>query len=147
MQADDGNHDRTPGRGEAVLDAVFNQSAVGLHVLDTELRVVRVNPVAIGMRGVPEESVIGRSAAEAYAPLGMTVDEEALRGVLATGQPVQDRLVPSHPLADPDHEHVLSESVYRLQDDAGARAPSGVYFVRVRMGGEQSQQRVIYLGQ
>jgi len=32
-------------------------------------------------------------------------------------------------------------------DDAGARVPSGVYFVRVRMGAAQSQQRVIYLGQ
>jgi len=32
-------------------------------------------------------------------------------------------------------------------DDAGSRAPSGVYFVRARYGAEMKQQRVIYLGQ
>ncbi|WP_329425550.1 SpoIIE family protein phosphatase [Streptomyces sp. NBC_01268] len=105
--------------GEAVLDAVFTQSAVGLHVLDTELRVVRVNPVSIGMRGVPEESVVGRSATEAYASLGVTVDEGALLDVLATGTPLRDALVRSRPPSDPGREHVVSVSVYRLHDDAG----------------------------
>lgn len=105
--------------GEAVLDAVFTQSAVGLHVLDTELRVVRVNPVAIGMRGVPEEQVVGRSAADAYALLGVTVDERVLLDVLVTGTPVRDALVRSRPPADPGREHVVSVSVYRLHDDAG----------------------------
>lgn len=105
--------------GEAVLDAVFTQSDVGLHVLDTELRVVRVNPVALGMRGVPEESVVGRTAAEAYKPLGVHVDEDVLLGVLETGTPVRDALIRSRPPADPDHEHVLSVSVYRLRDDTG----------------------------
>ena len=32
-------------------------------------------------------------------------------------------------------------------DEAGSRAPSGVYFVRARYGAEVKQQRVIYLGQ
>ncbi|MEV0447513.1 SpoIIE family protein phosphatase [Streptomyces sp. NPDC050600] len=102
-----------------MLDAVFTQSAVGLHVLDTELRVVRVNPVAMGMRGVREEDVVGRSAAEAYAFLGVTVDEGVLSEVLATGRPVRDALVRSRPPADPGREHVVSVSVYRLHDDAG----------------------------
>ncbi|MFJ7069930.1 SpoIIE family protein phosphatase [Streptomyces sp. NPDC101115] len=116
---DEGSREEAPRLGEAVLDAVFTQSDVGLHVLDTDLRVVRVNPVAVGMRGVPEESVVGRTAAGAYAALGLTVDEDALRDVLATGQPLRDALLRSTPLSDPGHEHVFSVSVHRLEDDAG----------------------------
>ncbi|MFI8962398.1 SpoIIE family protein phosphatase [Streptomyces sp. NPDC053493] len=120
------NHERKGeetrgGLSEAVLDAVFTQSAVGLHVLDTELRVVRVNPVAPGLRGMPEGSIVGRPAAEAYAPLGVRIDEDMLRDVLATGRPVRDVLVRSHPLADPSHEHVISVSVYRMHDEEAGR--------------------------
>ncbi|WMX44334.1 SpoIIE family protein phosphatase [Streptomyces roseicoloratus] len=116
---DEGGRGQAPRLGEAVLDAVFTQSDVGLHVLDTDLRVVRVNPVSVGMRGLPEELLVGRPAAEAYAALGVTVDEDALRDVLATGQPVKDALIRSTPLADPGHEHVFSVSVYRLHDETG----------------------------
>jgi flagellar hook assembly protein FlgD len=31
-------------------------------------------------------------------------------------------------------------------DEGGARVPGGVYFVRVRLGGEIQQHRVIFLG-
>ncbi|WP_435971567.1 SpoIIE family protein phosphatase [Streptomyces sp. Qhu_M48] len=105
--------------GEAVLESVFTQAAVGLHVLDTELRVVRVNTVAVGIRGLPADQLVGRPAAEAYAPAGVSVDEDVLRTVLATGRPVLDRRVTGRPLADPRTEHVFSASVYRLQDAAG----------------------------
>ncbi|MGW0122563.1 SpoIIE family protein phosphatase [Streptomyces sp. NPDC003327] len=104
---------------EAVLAAVFDQADVGVHVLDTDLRVLRVNHAAIGMRGVPEECVVGKTAAEAYEPTGITLDELGLRAVLATGRPMRDRLVRGRPRADPDRERTYSVSVYRLQDDAG----------------------------
>ncbi|MFG3343852.1 SpoIIE family protein phosphatase [Streptomyces sp. NPDC048018] len=111
--------DDLPGLGEAVLDALFTQSDVGVHVLDPQLRVLRVNPVAIGMRGVEQESLVGRPVAEAYAALGVHVDEAMFHGVLATGRPVHEALLRSRPLADPDREHVFSVSVYRLRNEAG----------------------------
>lgn len=107
------------GLDEAVLDAVFTQSAVGLHVLDRDLRVVRVNTVATGMRGVPEDQVVGRPAAEAYAQFASSLGEETLREVLATGRPRRDLPVRGRPLSDPDRDHVFSTSVFRLADPRG----------------------------
>ncbi|MET7846603.1 PAS domain-containing protein, partial [Streptomyces sp. NPDC005356] len=75
------------GLGEAILDAVFTQADVGLHFLDPQLRVVRVNPSAIGIRGISLENVIGLPAMEAYASLGMRIDESMLREVLVSGRP------------------------------------------------------------
>ncbi|MGW6152145.1 SpoIIE family protein phosphatase [Streptomyces sp. NPDC055144] len=111
--------DGLPGLSEAILDAVFTQADIGLHVLDPQLRVVRVNPVAIGMRGVPQESVIGLPAAEAYVSMGVHLDETLLREVLATGRPVRDVLLSSRPLVDSEREHIFSMSVHRLSDRAG----------------------------
>ncbi|MGW6403759.1 SpoIIE family protein phosphatase [Streptomyces sp. NPDC055134] len=108
-----------PGLGEAILDAVFNQADVGLHFLDPQLRVLRVNPAAIGMRGVPMESVIGLPATEAYASMGVQIDESILREVLDTGRPARDVLHRSRPPADPGREHVFSVSVYRVGNEAG----------------------------
>ncbi|WP_051736391.1 SpoIIE family protein phosphatase [Streptomyces bikiniensis] len=122
MNADPGRSPRPAAPDqwdEAVLDAIFTQSDVGLHVLDTELRVVRVNPVAVGVRGIPAERIVGLPASEAYAPLGVDVDEEMLREVLATGRPALDHLVTGHPFTDPRSEYVFSVSAHRLLDDAG----------------------------
>ncbi|MEU8619103.1 SpoIIE family protein phosphatase [Streptomyces sp. NPDC048623] len=107
------------GLDEAVLDAVFTQSDIGLHVVDPELRVLRVNAVAHGMRGTAEKSIVGLPAVEAYASLGVHLDEEMLREVLATGVPVHDILVRTRPSADPEREHVFSVSVYRLRSRTG----------------------------
>ncbi|MET7438859.1 SpoIIE family protein phosphatase [Streptomyces sp. NPDC005496] len=112
------------GLDDAVLDAVFTQSAVGLHVLDTDLRVVRVNTVAVGMRGVPEDSIVGRSVTEAYAGLSDDVVESTVREVLETGRPSRDVLVRAYPRVDPGREHVFSTSAFRLQDRTGR--PLGV---------------------
>ncbi|MFD9034147.1 SpoIIE family protein phosphatase [Streptomyces sp. NPDC059567] len=107
-----------PGMSEAILDAVFTQADIGLHILDPQLRVLRINPVAIGMRGVPQESVIGLPAVEAYAPMGIHLDESLLQEVLVTGRPVRDVLLSSRPFADPEREHIVSMSVHRLSDQA-----------------------------
>ncbi|MFD8977008.1 MULTISPECIES: SpoIIE family protein phosphatase [unclassified Streptomyces] len=104
---------------EAVLDAVFTQSSVGLHVLDPELRVVRVNAFALGVRGRFDEDIVGRPVAEAYGRAGIPVDEDALREVLRTGRPSRDMLKRSHPPADPRREHIFSVSAYRLHDRTG----------------------------
>ena len=48
----------------AVLDALLSESPIGLHVLDTELRLVRFNTASPGMRGVPAEDLLGRRARE-----------------------------------------------------------------------------------
>ncbi|MFJ2931888.1 SpoIIE family protein phosphatase [Streptomyces sp. NPDC087219] len=104
---------------EAVLDAVFTQSSVGLHVLDPEFRLVRANSYALGVRGPFEEDVVGRPAAETYDRVGIPVDEDILGDVLRTGRPALDVLKRSHPPADPLREHIFSASAYRLHDRTG----------------------------
>ncbi|MDX3772226.1 MULTISPECIES: SpoIIE family protein phosphatase [unclassified Streptomyces] len=118
---------RTPGGGDAegwvggaLLDALFTQSPVGLHVLDTQLRVVRVNTAASGMRGVSVEDVLGRHFAEAYAGLSAPDEVEAmLRGVLESGVPVREYLLRTRLAAEQGRERIRSVSVFRLQDPQG----------------------------
>ncbi|WUN28844.1 SpoIIE family protein phosphatase [Streptomyces sp. NBC_00316] len=118
---------RTPAGGDAgdwaggaILDALFTQSPVGLHILDTELRVVRVNAAARGMRGVPVEGLTGLHFAEAYAGLSAPDEVEAmLRGVLESGVPVREHLVHRRLASEQGREACGSMSVFRLQDPQG----------------------------
>ncbi|MEX0171285.1 SpoIIE family protein phosphatase [Streptomyces sp. LMG1-1-1.1] len=105
--------------GEAILAAVFTQSQVGLHVLDRELRVIKVNKVAAGLRGIPAERFVGLPAVEAYATLGISFDETVLRDVLATGRPASDLLVNGQPFGDTHRRPVFAVSVHRLEDGDG----------------------------
>ncbi|MFD0074854.1 SpoIIE family protein phosphatase [Streptomyces sp. NPDC127166] len=105
---------------DAVLDAVFTQSDIGLQVLDKDLRVVRVNGVVAGLHGVPVDRVPGMPAVEAYATFaGVHIDEAVLRKVLATGHPATDLRVTGRAPGATHVEHVYSASAYRLQDAAG----------------------------
>ncbi|MEV8590397.1 SpoIIE family protein phosphatase [Streptomyces sp. NPDC051180] len=104
---------------EAILGAVFTQAEVGFHVLDQDLRVIKVNKVAAGRRGLPVDRIAGLPAAEAYAALGVSFDEALLLGVLATGRPVTDRLVTGPPSAGTPRSSVFSVSVHRLEDGDG----------------------------
>ncbi|MFD6419000.1 SpoIIE family protein phosphatase [Streptomyces sp. NPDC060194] len=105
---------------EAVLDAVFTRSDIGLHVLDTSLRVVRVNTVAVGIRGIPAELIVGRHVSEAYVPAGVSIDESILTGVLETGRPVTNYLVTGHPPAVGGREYFFSTGAHRLLHRNGA---------------------------
>ncbi|WP_369142836.1 SpoIIE family protein phosphatase [Streptomyces sp. R44] len=106
--------------GDAVLDAVFTQSDIGVHVLDTELRIVRVNAVVAGIHGIPADRVLGMPAVEAYAAYaGVRIDDAVLREVLATGRSAADLLVAGHSPGVEHTEHVYSASAHRLQDSRG----------------------------
>lgn len=107
-----------------VLEAMFSQSPIGLHVFGPDLRVLRVNSGAVGMRGVLPTTVVGRPLAEVYARFDPDKVEPVVRKVLATGEPVLDLRVRGHPPGDPDREHVFAASVFRLEDDEGR--PIGV---------------------
>jgi PAS domain S-box-containing protein len=114
-----------PGEVRAkVLEAMFSQSPVGLHVFGPDLRVLRVNSGAVGMRGVPPSAVVGRPLAEVYARFDADKVEPVVRKVLATGEPVLDLRVRGYPPVHPDREHVFSASIFRLEDDDGL--PIGV---------------------
>ncbi|MFI5634946.1 SpoIIE family protein phosphatase [Streptomyces sp. NPDC051664] len=125
--------------GEAILDALFTQSPVGLQVLDTELRVVRVNTATGNVRGVAVEGLVGLHFAEAYAGMSAPDEVEAmLRGVLESGVPVREYLVRIRLAAEQGREKIRSVSVFRLQDPQGTVLGVAVTVVDVT---EQEQAR------
>ncbi|WP_329453990.1 SpoIIE family protein phosphatase [Streptomyces sp. NBC_01497] len=105
--------------GAALLDVLFTQAPVALLIVDTALRVERVNTASGGMHGATVEGLVGQPVAEAINATHPEGVEAMVRAVLNTGVPVFDRLVPGRPTAEPDTEHVYSVSVFRLQDGDG----------------------------
>lgn len=74
----------------AVLRAVLTQSPLGLQVLDPDLRLMRFNTAAPGVRGLLGEEVIGRPIREVAPGVVDDALERMLRDVLDTGRPVID---------------------------------------------------------
>ncbi|MFF3950460.1 SpoIIE family protein phosphatase [Streptomyces sp. NPDC001902] len=103
----------------AILRALFTQSPVGLHVLDPDLRVVRVNMGTPAMRGVRSEDLLGRYFRDAYPVVSPDDVEVRLRRVLETGVPLIEDLVRTYPLTGDGEAHSYSLSVFRLEDPDG----------------------------
>ncbi|MFD9033117.1 SpoIIE family protein phosphatase [Streptomyces sp. NPDC059567] len=108
----------------AVWDGLFARSPVGIGLLDTELRFLRVNPALEQMNGLSEEAHVGRRLSELLPDVNAGEIEEAMRQALAFGEPVLDRHRAGRTPADPDHEHVWSCSYVRMEDPSGL--PIGV---------------------
>nr|WTB36271.1 SpoIIE family protein phosphatase [Streptomyces sp. NBC_00830] len=123
----------TPAEGisESVIEALFTQSPVGLHIVDRELRIVRVNTATRALHGVPPERLLGRPLGEVYPVLDPAAEESVARDVLERGVPVLDRLVRVRFAADHGGERVFSVSTYRLQDARGAALGLAVSTVEV----------------
>ncbi|MFI9151627.1 SpoIIE family protein phosphatase [Streptomyces sp. NPDC053367] len=106
-------------RDVALSTRMVAQSPIGLAVLDTSLRYVSVNPALERIHGVPAERHLGRTAREVLPHIDVEGLHSAAREVLETGRPVVDRSVVGRIPADPEEEHVLSVSLYRLEDALG----------------------------
>jgi len=104
---------------QALLETLFTVSPVGLFLLDTRLRLVRFNPAGEGMQGTSVAEAVGRRPTEVWPGFAAESVERVMQQVLATGQPVIGVEKRMHPPGDPDHEHVYSASVFRLEDGHG----------------------------
>lgn len=102
-----------------MLEALFTESTVGLRLLDSDLRVVRVNSALAAMHGVAPEDLVGHRFPDSFR----TDDPERLNGlirqVLVTGEPLLRHLVRLRGPAAPTREHVYEVSAYRLHDPKG----------------------------
>ncbi|WP_377272633.1 SpoIIE family protein phosphatase [Peterkaempfera sp. SMS 1(5)a] len=103
----------------AVLEALFTQSPLGLHVLDPELRVLRFNANASGARDVDPQDVVGRHISDVYPACDHGQVEPLLRKVLSTGVKLQDHLLHCCPPSRSGREHIFSVSAFRLTDPDG----------------------------
>ncbi|WP_251096480.1 SpoIIE family protein phosphatase [Streptomyces sp. Caat 7-52] len=115
--------DETAGTGDAgtaTLDALFTQAPVGLAVLDSELRVVRINTATPAMQGMREEEVVGRRFPASHHVVDGAAAEALARQVLETGVPVRERIVRARPPAHGGQERLYEVSAFRLLDRGGA---------------------------
>jgi anti-sigma regulatory factor (Ser/Thr protein kinase) len=109
----------SPVEGAAVLEAVFDQSPTGLLVLDTELRVLRINHTRPVLYEAPLEQIVGRHFTDVYDLSAPGEVEAMVDGVLESGAPARGRLVGVRPKGAPGPEYLFSVSVSRLEDSQG----------------------------
>ncbi|MEV5386258.1 PAS domain-containing protein [Streptomyces sp. NPDC052721] len=98
---------------------LFTVSPVGLFLLDPRLRLIRFNPAGEGMQGSSVDEAVGKRPTEAWPGFPAETVERVMEQVLTTGEPVIGVEKYMRPPGDPDHDHVYSANVFRLQDDEG----------------------------
>ncbi|MFE0509118.1 SpoIIE family protein phosphatase [Streptomyces sp. NPDC058964] len=111
--------DAVSGQDLAILRAMFTQSPVGLHVLDDQLRIVRVNTASRALRDAPTGRLLGRVFTEAYRIADPGEEEAAARRVLESGRPVLNRLVRGMPRPTSRRRGIYSVSYVRLENARG----------------------------
>ncbi|MFD7438330.1 SpoIIE family protein phosphatase [Streptomyces sp. NPDC059861] len=109
----------SPVEGAAVLEALFHQSPTGLMVLDTELRILRINVNTPVLDTAPPEQIMGRHFTDVYDLAAPGEVEALLHGVLKSGAPARGRLVGVRPKGAPGPEYQFSVSASRLEDAQG----------------------------
>ncbi|WP_327219980.1 SpoIIE family protein phosphatase [Streptomyces cyaneofuscatus] len=112
----------TPSGGldEALLKSLFAQSAVGLLVLDPQLRLVRANSL---VEGVGTEEYIGLRFTDAFRLDDPDGSEQLLKRVLAGEGPVREHLVRGRLRRVPGDRTFLV-SAYRLDGPDGPDGPA-----------------------
>jgi PAS domain S-box-containing protein len=114
---------RTAMRPE--LESLYRTAPIGLGVLDTELRFVRVNERLAEMNGLPAQAHVGHTVRELLPGLADQA-EAVLQQVLRTGQPVHDLEVHGTTPAQPGVERIWVEQFTPLHDDQGRLVQIGV---------------------
>ncbi|SBV01432.1 GAF domain-containing protein [Streptomyces sp. Ncost-T6T-1] len=108
------------GFDEALLAALFTQSAVGLVVLDPRLRLVRANSL---VEGVGTGEYVGRPFTEVFRLDDPDGSEQLMKRVLAGAGPVREHLVRGRLRRIPGDRQFLT-SLYRLHGPGGPDAPA-----------------------
>ncbi|MFD9000157.1 SpoIIE family protein phosphatase [Streptomyces sp. NPDC059582] len=103
----------------SMLEALFTRSPVGLHLLDTDLRVVRVNTATPAMRDIALDDVIGRPFRTVYGVMLDDDIEALIQRVLDTGEPLRQRIVRARLKRDSYRQHHFEITALRLENTHG----------------------------
>ncbi|MER7661714.1 SpoIIE family protein phosphatase [Streptomyces sp. NPDC096193] len=112
--------------GDALLEALFTESPMGLYLFDEDLRLIRMNSAARGWRGAAVEDHTGHRLGEVVPGFDTEAIEAMLRRVLDTGQAAIDFEQRGFPPTDPTREYVASISAFRLRGSGDAAHRIGV---------------------
>lgn len=100
------------------IEDLYRNAPVGLCVLDTELRFVRINERLAEMNGIPAEDHIGKKVRDILPELADTVEPD-MRRVLETGEPRLDVEVVGKTPARPGVERSWLERWLPITDARG----------------------------
>lgn len=102
----------------AEIEAIYNSAAVGLGILDRDLRFIRVNQRLAEINGVPVEEHIGRKLNE-IIPSFAAQEENIFKAVVRTGEPVLNVERSGTTKADSGCEHHWIEQWLPVKNGAG----------------------------
>lgn len=135
-------HGPDPDQHLAELELIYRSAPVGLALIDTDLRFVRVNDMLAALNGLSPAEHIGRRVAAVLPALAPAV-EPLLRGVIETGQPVRDLEIRA---PAPERPHEVRDwlvNYFRLDDASGE--PLGVNVVVQEITAQKNAERELQL--
>ncbi len=100
------------------IESIWRHAAVGMAVIDTGLRFVRINERLAEINGASVEAHLGRTIREMVPDL-TAQGEAALRRVIETGEPMRDIELVGETPAQPGVQRVWVEQFLPLRDAAG----------------------------
>jgi PAS domain S-box-containing protein len=115
MEAELRENRATLQRQLAEIETIYQSAPIGLSVLDTDLRFVRINQRLAEINGLSVEAHIGRTVRELLPDLADTA-EEVLRPVLETGEPRLNVEIRGETPAQPGVQRVWLEHFLPLKD-------------------------------
>ncbi len=132
----------------AQLGHFYGNAPVGICLLDTEFRYLRVNKTLAEINALPVADHIGRTVAEIIPDVASTLDPY-LRRAMETGEPIEDFVVRVAPVGEPGAAREWSTSLYPLTSDDGTvtcmsvmvREVSVAALDRFRQAAEESEGR------
>ncbi|MFV5995069.1 SpoIIE family protein phosphatase [Streptomyces sp. NPDC056231] len=133
---------------QALVRALFGQTAIGLVLHDPDLRIVRSNhpPVAVGLPADAGAGPSGAALDEVLVPEDAEAIEEELRRVAQTGVPATDRVLRARYRKAPEQERVISLSALRLEDGDGRCTGVAVLFSDVTERHQEQRRQALVDG-
>ena len=100
------------------LEATFDSAPIGLAILDTSMRYVRINRLLAEMNGVPAEKHIGRTVRDIIPSMADDI-EKIVRIVLETREPVCNISFTGATMSEPNIIRHWNEHWFPLRDKDG----------------------------
>ncbi|MBD2606432.1 response regulator [Scytonema hofmannii FACHB-248] len=97
------------------IEAIYTNAPIGLCMLDTNFRYIRVNKRLAEINGISESEHLGRTVHEVLAELG-DVQKPVFEEIIATRLPILNREVHGETPAQPGVERSWLASYYPLED-------------------------------
>ncbi|HIK17839.1 MAG TPA: PAS domain S-box protein, partial [Leptolyngbyaceae cyanobacterium M33_DOE_097] len=98
----------------AEIEAIYQSAPIGLNVLDSDLRFVRINQRLADINGLPIEAHIGHTVQELFPDLADTL-ERLLQPILKTGEPLLNVEIRGETPAQPGVQRIWLEHFLPLK--------------------------------